>query len=452
MITRFITFLGTNPYLECSYYFNNPITENYPTRFVQISLIRHLVLSEKLGEESEILILATNEAQQRNWQDSVDREGNLLLGLEKHLQQLRNHLEQQNKKLPPIRLVNIPEGKREEELWEIFNTIASEIQDGDHLFFDITHSFRSLPMLALVALNYLRVVKNVIIEKIYYGAFETLGPIPQVKAMKREDRNAPIFDLTPFVDLLQWTTAADHFIRTGNTLLMTELTRRKTQPLLKMSKGKNQAASALLNLSKSLSSFTKDLHILAGPKLSNDVFQVKTNLEAAKTHSRELPPLANLLEKISLEFSQTQNPQKIVENTNLLVEFCFKHGLIQQGFTLLDENLITYGCLKFGLDYQKPKHRKLFTSSLEIKDKNLEENKWRFQNGWDMNEQKRLIKIIISSDLKPFIRLRAKIAPKRNALNHASFNTTGTTYENYLQLGTQLIQEFKTLVENDAKK
>ena len=449
MLTKFIAFLGTNPYLECSYYFNNPEKEFYPTRFVQTSLIRQLVLSGDLNKKSEILFLVTGESKERNWKDNIDREGNSLLGLKSHLLQLKSNLEEKGKTLPPYRLVDIPEGKSEKELWSIFNSIVAYIEDGDHLFFDITHSFRSLPMLAMVVLNYLRVVKNVIIKKIYYGAFETLGPIPQVKEIKIKERHAPIFDLTPFVDLLQWTTAADHFIRTGNTLLMTELTRRKTQPLLKMSKGQNEAAASLLNLSKSLSTFTKDLLTVAGPKLSNDVFQVKANLEKSKEHAVGLPPLANLLDKILLEFSGTQSPQQIVQNTNLLIEFCFKHGLIQQGFTLLDENLITYGCLHFGLDYQKQKHRKLFTSSLEIKARSIPEERWKPRNGWYDNEQKTFIKRIISSDVSQLISLRAQIAPKRNALNHASFNVGGISYNNYLQKGQQLFKEFKKAVETN---
>lgn len=452
MPAKFIAFLGTNPYLECSYYFNDPTSEFYPTRFVQASLIRHLVFSEKLSEKSEILILVTGEAKQRNWKDNVDRDGKPLAGMETHLHQLKTHLEKHGKTLPPYCLVDILEGKSEKELWTIFNTIASEIQDGDHLFFDITHSFRSLPMLALVVLNYLRVVKNVTIENIFYGAFETLGPIPLVKEMEIKNRHAPIFDLTPFVDLLQWTTAADHFIRTGNTLLMTDLTRRKTQPLLKISRGHDEAAVSLLNLSKSLSTFTRDLLTIAGTKLSNDVFQVRESLEKARKHVDGIPPLASLFDKILQEFSSTQKPQQIVENTNSLIEFCFKHGLIQQGFTLLNENLITYGCLLFGLNHTKKKHRDLFASALEIKARSIPEENWRLQNNWDKKEQKEIIRKVSSANVNKLIELRTKIAPLRNALNHASFNVSGTSYDNYLQSGVQLIQQFKALVrENDIR-
>jgi len=450
MRTKFIAFLGTNPYLECSYYFSDPEAEFYPTSFVQTSLIRHLVLLDKLEENGEILILVTDEARKRNWKDRVDREGNSLMGLENSLLQLKAHFEEQDKKLPPYRLVDIPEGKSEKELWEIFNSIAAEIRDGDHLFFDITHSFRSLPMLALVVLNYLRVVKNVTIEKIFYGAFETLGPIPQVKKIKIEKRHAPIFDLTPFVDLLQWTTAADHFIRTGNTLLMTELTRRTTQPLLKKSQGENQAASTLHNLSNSLSAFTKNLLTVNGPKLSNDVFQVRSTLEKSKEHVVQIPPLANLFDKILQEFDHTQVPQKIVQNTNLLVEYCFKHGLIQQGFTLLNENLITYGCLVFGLNHTKKKHRALFASALEIKARLLPEGNWRLQKNWEEEEQKEIIRMVSSADVDDLIELRDNIAPLRNALNHASFNVSGTFYDKYLQIGVQLVQKFKILVKENG--
>ncbi len=450
MPAKFIAFLGTNPYLECSYYFHDAQAEFYPTRFVQASLIRQLVLSGELNGTSEILVLVTGEAKERNWKDGVDRQGNPLVGLANHLIRLKTELEELGKQLPPYRLVDIPEGKSEVELWQIFHTFAEQIQEGDHLFFDVTHSFRSLPMLALVVLNYLRVVKNVTIEKIFYGAFETLGPIQEVSKKPVEERNAPVFDLTPFVDLLQWTTAADHFIRTGNTLLMTELTRRKTQPLLTISKGKDESAATLLNLSKSLSTFTRDLLTIAGPKLSNDVFQVRESLEKAREHVDGIPPLANLFDKILKEFSETQKPQQIVANTNLLIEFCFKHGLIQQGFTLLNENLITYGCLLFGLNHTRKKHRDLFASALEIKARSIPEEKWRLQNSWDKKEQKEIIRKVSSANVNKLIELRTKIAPLRNALNHASFNVSGTSYDNYLQSGVQLIQQFKALVRENG--
>ncbi|MHA1267848.1 MAG: CRISPR-associated protein Csx20, partial [Candidatus Helarchaeota archaeon] len=73
-------------------------------------------------------------------------------------------------------------------------------------------------MLALVVLNYLRVIKGITIKRIFYGAFETIGRIKDAGKLAPENRHVPIFDLTPFENLLSWATAADHFIQTGNPL------------------------------------------------------------------------------------------------------------------------------------------------------------------------------------------------------------------------------------------
>ncbi|MHA1267847.1 MAG: CRISPR-associated DxTHG motif protein [Candidatus Helarchaeota archaeon] len=134
MATKLITFLGTNPYLECNYYFEDPIKEFYLTRFVQIS------------DNSEILFLTTAAAKEQNWEDIKFENGEIRKGLKSELERLKNYLENKNKKLPKYHLVDIPEGKSESELWDIFNIITKIVDEDDEIYFDITHSFRSLPM------------------------------------------------------------------------------------------------------------------------------------------------------------------------------------------------------------------------------------------------------------------------------------------------------------------
>jgi CRISPR-associated DxTHG motif protein len=43
--------------------------------------------------------------------------------------------------------VDIPEGRSEQELWEIFDRVASAVDEGDTILLDITHAFRSIPMI-----------------------------------------------------------------------------------------------------------------------------------------------------------------------------------------------------------------------------------------------------------------------------------------------------------------
>ena len=106
-----------------------------------------------------------------------------------------------------LQIEHIPNGNSEIELWEIFQICADAVDEGDEIILDITHAFRSLPLLIFVVAAYLQQVKSVKLKHIIYGAFEARDP----------DKNqTPIFDLTPFVQLLNWINAFAIFQNSGD--------------------------------------------------------------------------------------------------------------------------------------------------------------------------------------------------------------------------------------------
>jgi CRISPR-associated Csx2 family protein len=61
-----------------------------------------------------------------------------------------------------VEFVPIPEGRSEQELWEIFDRVASAVDEGDTILLDITHAFRSIPMIVFAdSCVYLRKTKGV---------------------------------------------------------------------------------------------------------------------------------------------------------------------------------------------------------------------------------------------------------------------------------------------------
>lgn len=92
----------------------------------------------------ETLVLLTNEAK-----------------VHKHWKNLRQRSQSQTQLTP----VDIPSGKSKAELRQIF---------------DVTHGFRSLPMLPLLASAFLRVAKNIKMQDIMYGAFDARDENNQV--------------------------------------------------------------------------------------------------------------------------------------------------------------------------------------------------------------------------------------------------------------------------------
>ncbi len=117
--------------------------------------------------------------------------------------------------------IPIPDGKSEAELWGIFEALTKKVENDDDLVVDITYGFRSLPFLSFLAITFLRLARRVNVRHVYYGAWD---------ARNKESNESPIFDLTPFVTLLDWTIATDRFTRFGDASDMGALLREGIPP------------------------------------------------------------------------------------------------------------------------------------------------------------------------------------------------------------------------------
>ena len=80
-------------------------------------------------------------------------------------------------------LVLIPYCRDEAEQMRLLTDIAAHVGVGEQVVLDITHGFRHLPMLALVAARYLAHVRQAVVIDIYYGALDMTaqGITPVVK-------------------------------------------------------------------------------------------------------------------------------------------------------------------------------------------------------------------------------------------------------------------------------
>jgi len=100
----------------------------------------------------------------------------------------------------------IPESGSEEALWDMFEACVHFIEPGERVIFDITNGFRYIPMMMLLAGQFLNVTQNVQTVGIYYGAFEA----PDA------DGRTPILSLQSLAELMIWIQAVSHFSQTGN--------------------------------------------------------------------------------------------------------------------------------------------------------------------------------------------------------------------------------------------
>ncbi len=71
-----------------------------------------------------------------------------------------------------VHCILIPFAKNEQEQIEILSVLSDHLSDNEQVVLDVTHGFRHLPMLSLVAARFLKKIKQVDVSQVYYGAFD----------------------------------------------------------------------------------------------------------------------------------------------------------------------------------------------------------------------------------------------------------------------------------------
>ncbi len=354
----FISFLGNNNYLQCHYNINGK--NSVPTRFVQEALIDHYCM--EWVENDEIIIFGTSGAMgsiQKNWhdygqekvQENKEIENRGLYGILKSI----------NIKAKLNDITPIPEGFSEDEIWKIFKIVFDKLHHEDEIYLDVTHAFRSIPIFSVILLNYARLLKNTKLVAIHYGAFEKLGPTFEVKLISLEQRIAPVLDLIPLVSLQDWTIAANEFINFGNADRIKKLTDLNVTPILKETHGQNQNAQNLKLLAKNLSDLSEDIKtnrgkaIIAG-KTATNILKALEDLQ-----QNIITPLNPIVEKIKNSISDFKK-QEDVKNMLYAVIWCLEKNLVQEGFTLLQEGILSTFLLSD--DYEDEKKRNFISGYL----------------------------------------------------------------------------------------
>jgi len=331
-------------------------------------------------------------------------------------------------KVVPTAISAVPDGFNESQIWQVFQRVFDELKEGDQVWLDITHGFRSLPLLAAVLTNYARFLKNIVIQKIYYGVFESLGPVYKIKENlpNPADRWVPVLDLTAFSQLQDWTSAANEFINFGSADKLKSLA--DTQAKLEIvSKGnKSDQAKDIKYLSSHLVSAVQHLGTNRGSAISEgNVFGNVKNTIQKLANTDFIAPYKYLFTKINDKIADFQPNQ--VLNFVPAVQFCLDHGLVQQGITQLHEGIISYLLAQLGHEWkingtnrkELRKHRELLSSVL-----NYLNAKEEHQKAWKIElDNVPLFKLWKSNDLvKKFVKTYSALTNFRNDINHGGYS------------------------------
>lgn len=465
MKTHFLSVLGTSLYEPVVYGFQG-YSGAIEHEFVQIALMERF--AKQLTDDGKITILLTEGANKSNWKDRVYTEkdvelsGKWVSGKKQTVCEngtkigMRSTLEKNYPELyGNINVAQIQNASTEEEIWSVFETIYNEIDEGDEIIFDITHSFRSIPMLAMTIINYAKVMKNCTLKGIYYGAYE---------AAKIQDgvKYAPIVDLTVYNEILEWTNAAEAFMQYGVAAKMKEVYDGKMNSIAgDKSEWKpiGNKIDAMQNLSMAI--FTcrgADMDQLdkkgqenAGKSKKEEkkeekkskksikcayAYMARKSTEEAETKAREIKPLYPLLKKIDDSYKTYFDKEDNVGVGLGMVEWCINNNMIQQGFTALEETMITYICKYYRIDDRTEKTREKMIGNIitgiagkgrsltefendreRVAEEVLAENGFK---GLDETAREKIRRIVFTIPVN-FLKQCQKIKDRRNDINHLGF-------------------------------
>lgn len=352
----FISFLGYTNYGRCRYFKDDFISENL--RYIQIATLDYLQKIEKWGENDVAYILLTKGAKEKNWVD----DGHLDFNTKQVIRQpgLASCLQQKNYPFPIQTIEQLSDGKTEEELFEIFKTIFSVLQSGDVLYFDITHGFRSLPMLALVLVNYAKFLHHAEVRSITYGNYEAREKMGE-DSEHRPIYEAPIINLLPLSQIQDWTFATADYLKNGNVEFFEELTNSyKRSIFLGKRIGEKSKAMELERFVKNLKAVIDDFQTCRGNNIMNSkhISILKENVKSIG--ETVIEPLNPVIKKIEEVFEHFGVEEKDVSFRNGFeaAKWCMEHNLYQQAATILQETVVSFFCGKYGLDINSDEERK----------------------------------------------------------------------------------------------
>jgi CRISPR-associated Csx2 family protein len=414
MPKKFISFLGTNDYLDCIYYINDADKNNPPLKYVQEYAASKF--APEWDENDSILIFTTQKAYNLNWEDNghYDRkEGNRIpnKGLCQRLKSIDSSAKVKN--------IMIPEGYSEAEIWEIFEKVYNELETGDEIIFDITHAFRSIPMLAIVILNYSKILKNISLSGIYYGAMETIGFASEVAKIEPDKRLVPVFDLTPFDNLLEWSSAIERFTEAGDAGKINRLASQTLIPLLKQAKGKDKNLTALSSLAKGLDKFSKNIRTNRKAKgsIADSANSIKERLKVLADENI-IPAFKPLFRHI--EHSVSDYSDDRIQNGFASVKWCMDHGLVQQAYTMLLELIYTKMIVITPKDPSYLENRELASNAFHyVTNKKTDKKSWKEKSLKNEEFTQLMIDFCLKYG-KEFTQKGNLIQQNRNDLNHAS--------------------------------
>ncbi|MBX0311072.1 MAG: TIGR02221 family CRISPR-associated protein [Sulfurihydrogenibium sp.] len=242
--------------------------------------------------------------------------------------------------------VLVPSGKDQKEQEEIFKKVLEEVEKYKEweIYVDITHAFRSIPLVFFISLFYLKNFDNIKTSKIFYGAYE----------QRDENNRSPVIELTFLLDIIEWFNGVNMFVKRyeANELAHRLKLMVNNEKFLKLDP---EQKNNLINLSEGLRKFSGEYLNVRAVQFARLLVDLKDKLSKSKPIINEnLPILSPLINKVQTEIEnlQASNPDTLnMDTLNYrikLIRNYLRRNLVLQAILLLREVFVDYLVLKVG--------------------------------------------------------------------------------------------------------
>ncbi len=314
MAKKLISFLGTGNYSPTQYSYNDQVSSE--NRFVQIAITE--LLCQDWDSEDELIFLVTSESYEKNWQGPD--------GLEASLQKISSNAKYDYHL--------IPNPNNDENIWKIFRTITDLVEDNDEVIFDVTHGFRSFPILVVNILDYLRTVKNINLASIFYGSFDPT----------KSNEIAPLVELSFINQINDWNQAVSSYLYSGNPEQIAQLSKQEKTLSMKDNSEPNQFSIQVYKVGQSLNKFYQSLMTCRSKELPRTYRAALKALEDFKNilTDEDQHFIIELIQTVEDSLKKYQHDESDeLDIFKVVLEFLLPHKYYQQAVTLFLEHYIS---------------------------------------------------------------------------------------------------------------
>ncbi len=337
-----------------------------------------------------------------------------------------------------IEWVIIEETMTAEGQWKWFEEIGRRIEIGDELVVDLTHGFRSTPIVFSTAINLLQKSRRIILKSVLYGVFE-----------KRDSNGiAPIIDMKDFYVVNEWAEAVSRLVEDADARKLASLA--ETLPEFQTGGLNDSELIAALN---ELTAAVRNVEINWVAKKAQRALSLihKKRSQATETARILMDLVIDKFTTLAVDEPPVYNQEYYLLQLEI-VRLLLEHKLFMQAYTVMRELIGSIGLLyvqrgnRLSAEGRKRRCRyaDVFINMLQF-----DENKWSFKGEAEVIKKKledtyEIFKAKgVIEELRSFTKC---LVDYRNGFDHA-WTSKEEAFPDIEKKGEEMYQKLRKVIE-----